>query len=129
MVPDQERVRPQHGGQARDRAAASRPVSGEGAASRRRAAPRIGAARAGQAGLQHIAQLTGKPVEGVTAVEPADNGWQVAVEVLEDRRIPAASDVLARYDVQLDLGGALLGYRRVRRYSRGRADADWEPGR
>src|SRR5215471_18562453 len=39
------------------------------------------AAKAGQAALRQIAELTGKESEGVTGVEPADEGWVVGVEV------------------------------------------------
>ena len=81
------------------------------------------AAKAGRLGLQQISELTGKPTEGVTWVERSDDaGWAVGVEVVEDRRIPSASDILAIYETEMDAGGELLSYRRVRRYSRGRGD-------
>jgi hypothetical protein len=72
--------------------------------------------------MRHIARLTGKPVEGVTAVQPSDRGWLVSVEVVEDRRVPSTADMLANYDVELDGEGRLLGYQRTRRYVRGRGD-------
>jgi len=81
------------------------------------------AAEAGRYGLQQIAELTGKDPEGVTGVEPADaDGWLVTVEVVEDRRIPSATDVLAAYEIEIGPDGELVSYRRVRRYSRGRGD-------
>jgi gas vesicle protein GvpO len=52
-------------------------------------------------------------------VSPTDDGWLVEVEMIEDRRIPSSSDVLALYEVELDLDGELLAYHRVRRYLRG----------
>ncbi|MEV0390901.1 gas vesicle protein [Nonomuraea sp. NPDC050643] len=76
------------------------------------------AAEAGEAGLHAITSLTGKEVEGVTLVEPTDDGWLVGVEVVEDRRIPSSGDILALYNVDLDMGGNLLSYRRTRRYKR-----------
>jgi hypothetical protein len=72
--------------------------------------------------MRHIATLTGQPLEGVTAVEPADAGWLVGVEVVEDRRVPRSADILTTYEVELDGGGRLRGYRRTRRYSRSRPD-------
>jgi hypothetical protein len=81
-------------------------------------------AKAAQAGLRQIAELTGKQPEGVTGVEPADDGWLVGVEVLEDRRIPSSADILAVYEVEIDPDGDLASYRRVRRYSRGRVDGN-----
>ena len=47
------------------------------------------------------------------------DGWKVHVEVVEVRRIPDTTDVLALYEVQVDEDGDLMGYRRLRRYARG----------
>jgi hypothetical protein len=69
--------------------------------------------------LRAIAQLTGKDPLGATSVMPADEGWTVEVEVVEDRRIPSSTDMLALYEVVLDMDGELLSYRRTRRYTRG----------
>ncbi len=98
---------------------------------RRRERPRVPArgdesltaAEAAKLGLRQIAELTGKSAEGVAWVERSeDDGWAVGVEVVEDRRIPSAADILAIYETELDSGGEMLSYRRVRRYSRGRGD-------
>jgi Gas vesicle synthesis protein GvpO len=80
------------------------------------------AAQAARTAQRHITALTGKQPEGVTGVEPAEYGWVVGVEVVEDRRIPSSSDILAAYETALDMDGELLSYRRVRRYPRGRTD-------
>ena len=80
------------------------------------------AAQAARTAQRQIAELTGKQPEGVTGVGPAEDGWVVGVEVVEHRRIPSSSDILAAYETALDLGGELLSYRRVRRYPRGRTD-------
>jgi len=90
--------------------------------SRRGRGDGLTAAKAGQAALRQIAELTGKESEGVTGVEPADEGWVVGVEVVEDRRIPSSTDILATYETELDMDGELVSYRRVRRYPRGRGD-------
>lgn len=90
---------------------------------RPRDARSLTAAKVAGLGLRQIAELTGKSVEGVTWVERSDDdGWAVGVEVVEDRRIPSAADMLAIYETEMDAGGELLSYRRVRRYSRGRGD-------
>jgi hypothetical protein len=83
---------------------------------------RLSAAGAGREGLRQIAELTGKDPEGVSGVEPSDEGWRVAVEMVEDRRIPSSTDLLATYQVDLSADGDLLSYRRVRRYARGRGE-------
>ncbi|MGW4794129.1 gas vesicle protein GvpO [Nonomuraea sp. NPDC004297] len=84
----------------------------------------LSAAKAGASGLRHIADLTGKPTEGVTFVKPADDGWLVNVEVIEDSRIPSSGDVLSLYEAELDSDGELLSYRRLRRYRRGSGDSN-----
>lgn len=85
------------------------------------------AARASQVAAQAAAELlelTGKGVEGVTGLERTDDGWTVHVEVVEVRRIPDTTDVLALYEIETDKQGSLLGYRRLRRYARGTAGDD-----
>ena len=72
--------------------------------------------------LRDITELTGKNPLGATSVMPTDDGWAVDVEVIEDRRVPSSTDMLALYEVVLDLDGELLSYRRTRRYSRGAGD-------
>jgi hypothetical protein len=79
-------------------------------------------ARAGQVAAraaEELIELTGKAVEGITGLERTDDGWTVQVEVVEVRRIPDTTDVLALYEVQTDRQGSMEGYRRVRRYARG----------
>jgi hypothetical protein len=68
---------------------------------------------------QQLVELTGRDVEGVTALERTDDGWLVEVEVLEVRRIPDTTDVLGTYELTLDEDGEIDGYRRLRRYVRG----------
>ncbi len=83
----------------------------------------LSAAKAGQFALRQIAELTGKEPEGVTGVEPGDDDtWLVGVEVVEDRRIPSSTDILATYETELGMDGELVSYRRVKRYTRGRGD-------
>jgi hypothetical protein len=80
---------------------------------------RLSAAEAAQEGLEQIAELIGKDPESVTGVMRSKGGWLITVEMLEDRRIPSSTDILATYEAELDDDGELLGYHRVRRYSRG----------
>ncbi|PRH76988.1 hypothetical protein C6N75_22670 [Streptomyces solincola] len=67
-------------------------------------------------------ELTGLEAESVSSFERTDDGWTVHVEVLELARVPETMSLLATYEVQLDDDGDLTGYKRVRRYERGRAD-------
>ena len=81
------------------------------------------AAEAAHEGMRQLGELTGKEPEGVTGVEPAEDGWLVGVELVEDRRIPSSTDILATYEVEVDADGELVSYHRVRRYARGRGDS------
>jgi hypothetical protein len=58
----------------------------------------------------------------VSAVSRTPHGWRVALEVVELRRIPDSTDVLASYEVELDGDGKFLGFERGRRYNRSQAD-------
>jgi hypothetical protein len=75
-----------------------------------------------QRAVQHVVDLTGRDSEGVIGLERIDDGWRVGVEVVESRRIPDTSDILAVYEAELDNRGNLLSYRRTTRYYRGRFD-------
>jgi hypothetical protein len=82
----------------------------------------LSAAQAAGIGLKHIAALTGKETTAATSVQPADNGWLICVEVVEDRRIPSSADTLALYEAQIAMDGSLLSYQRRRQYLRSRGD-------
>jgi hypothetical protein len=84
------------------------------AAGKKMTAPKVAALAA-----QQLLQLTGREVEGVTGLERTDDGWLVEVEVVEVRRIPDTTDVLALYELTVDEDGDLEGYRRLQRYVRG----------
>ena len=79
--------------------------------------------------LEHIGELTTSNPVGVTSVEPDEDGWLVEVEVVEERRIPSSSDLLALYEMELDTDGALIAYRRTSQYPRGRAGSGNGAGR
>jgi hypothetical protein len=67
----------------------------------------------------YVEEATGKEPESVVLLEQRDDGgWTVGIEVVETRRIPDSTDILAVYEAQLDEEGELVGYRRVTRYSR-----------
>ncbi|MEV7975696.1 gas vesicle protein [Streptomyces sp. NPDC086519] len=76
-----------------------------------------------------LAELTGMAAESVSSFEQTEDGWELEVEVLELPRVPDTMSLMASYQVELDPQGQLTGYRRVRRYERGRADAHRPGGR
>lgn len=76
-----------------------------------------------------LAELTGMNAETVTSFEHSEDGWTLEIEVLELARVPDTMSLMASYQVDLDPQGQLTGYRRVRRYERGRSDAHRPGGR
>jgi hypothetical protein len=76
-----------------------------------------------------LAELTGMTAESVSSFEQTEDGWSLEIEVLELVRVPDTMSLLASYQVELDRQGMLTGYRRVRRYERGRSDARGQGGR
>jgi hypothetical protein len=69
-----------------------------------------------------LRSLRGVEAESVTGVTRTRNGWRVTLEVVELRRIPESTDVLASYEVQLDGDGGFLSFEQGRRYHRSQAE-------
>lgn len=82
---------------------------------------RPAAMQVARSAVEQLAALTGRTPECVVAIERTDDGWDVELEVVESRRIPDSTDLLATYTVQVDEEGELVGYRRTSRYVRGKA--------
>lgn len=71
----------------------------------------------------YAVELTQLEAVGMTSLQPTEpGGWLVEIEILEQRRIPSSSDILALYVLELDHNGELLSYRRTRRYLRGHTE-------
>jgi hypothetical protein len=60
--------------------------------------------------------------EALSGLRREGDGWTVAMDVVETRRVPSTTDLIAVYEVDFDGAGELLGYRRLRHYVRGRGD-------
>jgi hypothetical protein len=82
---------------------------------------RLSAGELGEAALKTVQELTGYQPEAVTGLEWDGELWRVKVDALELSRIPNTTDVLGEYEIQLDEGGTMHGYRRTRRFVRGQA--------
>jgi hypothetical protein len=86
---------------------------------------RVGALQVIRAAREQVSELTGRPVEGVLGVRRADDGgWEALVEVVELRRVPDSTDVLASYLLVLDDDCELQEYRRTRRYFRNQVEEE-----
>ena len=84
----------------------------------------MGATEMVKRAVEQVGTLTGRPVEGVLGVRRNgdEGGWRVTLEVVELRRIPDSTDVLAAYEVEVDDDGDLREYRRTRRYYRSQVE-------
>ncbi|MDJ1134381.1 gas vesicle protein [Streptomyces iconiensis] len=72
---------------------------------------------------ESIEELTGLESETVSSVVRGEGGdWTLHVEVVELRRVPDSASMLGSYEITLDEEGRLTGYRRLRRYERGKPD-------
>ncbi len=100
-----------------------KPPANGGRRARGRGDPALTARQAVRTALKQIAELTAKQPEDITGLQRTDEGWAICFEVVEDRRIPSSSDILATYEAIVDAEGELTSYRRVRRYARGRGDS------
>jgi Gas vesicle synthesis protein GvpO len=69
-----------------------------------------------------LRSVRGVEAESVSGLARTSNGWSVTLEVVELRRIPESTDVLASYEVQLDDDSNFLGFSRGRRYNRSQAE-------
>jgi hypothetical protein len=73
---------------------------------------------------RHLRALHGEDAESVSSLERQNGGWRVGLEVLEVRRIPESTDVLATYEVILDEDANLVALTRGRRYHRSQAGGE-----
>jgi hypothetical protein len=81
--------------------------------------------KAARAAMSQLEMLTNRDAEGIIGIRKNDDGgWTVVVEVVENRRVPESSDLLAEYEVVLDSDGDLASYSRGSRYERGRPRGD-----
>lgn len=111
--------------------ASRRRTSGEADDAEAQSAPppkKVPAMKVARIAAQQLAELTGRQPECVIGIQRTEDGWQVDLEVVESRRIPDSTDILATYTVETDEDGDLMGYQRVRRYVRGKG-GDGDGGR
>lgn len=76
------------------------------------------------AARRRLEALLDTDVERVSGLERSDGNWKIMLEVVEVRRIPESTDVLATYEVVLDDEGDLIGVSRARRYRRSQVEED-----
>jgi hypothetical protein len=79
-------------------------------------------AQVGSRALKELQGLVGCPAEGVSGIRKTDDGWVVLIDVLELERTPSTTDVMGLYEVTMNGGGHISGYKRVRRYLRSQVE-------
>lgn len=71
-----------------------------------------------QQAKEQLGMMTGLEPDTVSSLGKDTEGWHVTIEMIEMKRIPNSSDVLATYDTLLDDEGNLVSYQRTQRYYR-----------
>ena len=67
---------------------------------------------------RQMAAITGLAPETVARFDRAEEGWTVAIDMVEHRAIPRTNDLLASFEVRLDEGGQVLRWKRTGRFLR-----------
>jgi hypothetical protein len=83
----------------------------------------INAPQVAKRAKEQLVEITRLHPDTVSSIRKEEDGWHVSVEVVEMKRIPDSTDMLATYELLLDAEGNLLNYQRTRRYYRSQADA------
>jgi len=78
----------------------------------------ISAAEIAERSKRDLARITGLDADHVSAVRSEPDGWHVTVDLIELRRIPHSTDVLAAYHAVFAPAGTLTSFHRTRRYLR-----------
>ncbi|WP_119169336.1 gas vesicle protein GvpO [Algihabitans albus] len=86
------------------------------------AKPLLTVVQAARRAKQQLQEITGLEVATVSAMEEYEGGWRAYVNLVELRRVPTTSDVLATYEAVLDAQGELETYKRLRRFLRGQVN-------
>lgn len=72
--------------------------------------------------LEEFAELNGQPPDRVSGVRRSDGGFSILVDVVDLERVPSTTSVLSTYRVDADDEGHLVGYERIRRFTRAATD-------
>jgi len=67
---------------------------------------------------RQMASITGMAAETVARFDRDEEGWLVAIDMVEHRAIPRTNDLLASFEVQLDGSGNVLRWKRRGRFLR-----------
>lgn len=72
--------------------------------------------------VNQFIELSGTEPERVCGVRSTENGWSVLVDVLDLERVPSTTSVMSTFRIDIDNDGQLIGYERLRRFTRAATD-------
>lgn len=75
-----------------------------------------------QRALAQFTELSGAQPEQVCGLRSTEEGWSILVEVMDVERVPSTTSVLSTYRIDVNADAELIGYERVRRYTRSATD-------
>jgi len=75
-----------------------------------------------QRAKEQLSQLTDLKAETVSRLYRDEANWHVHIDMIELKRVPDSTDVLATYETILDDAGNMVSYQRTRRYLRGQVE-------
>ena len=64
--------------------------------------------------MEQLQSLLGLEVSSIIGANRAEDGWRVAIELIERKAIPDTQDLLGTYDVSLDDVGNMISYERTK---------------
>jgi hypothetical protein len=67
---------------------------------------------------RQMATITGLSPETVSRFDRSEEGWSVAIDMLEHRAIPRTQDLIASFDVIVDDNGTIQRWKRTGRFIR-----------
>ena len=67
---------------------------------------------------EQLVELTHIEFVTISAITKDEEGWHINVEMIELKRIPECTDMLATYETLADDQGNLIKFKRTRRYLR-----------
>jgi hypothetical protein len=67
---------------------------------------------------EQLVELTCVKADTISSVSKDELGWHIFIEMVEMKRIPEATDMLATYETLSDEDGNLINFHRTRRYLR-----------
>jgi hypothetical protein len=73
---------------------------------------------------QQMQSITGLPPDSVSRLDKSDDGWNLAIDMLEHRSIPRTNDLISSFEVWTDELGMVTKWKRRARFQRAQLQED-----